>query len=257
MTFSEIQEKIKKNAPVDFGNVFGSAFDLFQKVWLQGFLLQLLGILVQYGSSMILYIPLMALGFVVNDQALVTENLSLGSIVIFILFMVLCLVIIIILVTFNFGLQAAFYRIVRVKDRNKQTQQGVNFGMFFKKKHIKKVVVLSMAHIGIIILALMLCVIPIFYVLIPLQFAIIIFAFHPDLTVNEVYKAAFKLGNAKWGVAFGLVLVSGFLAIFVGFLACLIGIYFTISFVYLPGYLVYKEVVGFYEDDEAIAQIGA
>lgn len=257
MTFLEIQEKIHKNAPVDFGAVFGDAFNLFQKVWLQGFLLQLLGILVQYGSSMILYIPLMALGFVVDDQALVSDGLSSGNVVVFVLFIVLYLIIIIVLATFNFGLQAAFYRIVRVKDRNKQAEIGVNFGMFFKKQYIKKVFVLSMAQIGIAILAVLLCVIPFFYVIIPLQFAIIIFAFHPDLTINEMYKAAFKLGNAKWGITFGLMFISGFLAIIVGFLACFIGIYFTISFVYLPAYLVYKEVVGFYEDDDAIAQIGA
>lgn len=257
MTFLEIQEKINKNTPVDFGTVFGSAFDLFQKVWLQGFLLQLLGILVQYGTSMILYIPLMALSFVVDDQALASEDITTESIIIFVLFLVLYLAIIIVIATFSFGLQAAFYRIVRVKERNKRTELGVNFGMFFKKKHIKKVFVLSMAQIGIVILAVMLCVIPVFYVIVPLQFVIIIFAFHPDLTVNEVYKVAFKLGNAKWGVTFGLILISGFLALFAGFLACFIGIYFTISFVYLPGYLVYKEVVGFYEDDDAIAQIGA
>ncbi len=257
MTFLEIQEKINKNTPVDFGAVFGSAFDVFQKVWLQGLLLQLLGILVQYGSSMILYIPLMALGFVVDDQALASEELTTESIVIFALFIVLYLAIIIVVATFNFGLQAAFYRIVRVRERNKQTEQGVNFGMFFKKKYIKKVFVLSMAHLGIMVLAMLLCVIPFFYVIIPLQFAVIIFAFHPDLTVNEIYKAAFKLGNSKWGVTFGLVFVSAILAIPVGLLACFIGVYFTISFIYLPGYLVYKEVVGFYEDDDAIAQIGA
>jgi len=257
MTFLEIQEKIHKNASVDFGVIFGHAFNLFQKVWLQGFLLQLLGMLVQYGSSVILYVPLMALGFVVDEQSLASEELTTESIIIFIVFIVLYLIIIIVVATFSFGLQAAFYRIVRVKDRNKRTEQGVNFGMFFKKKHIKKVFVLSMAHLGITILAILLCVIPFFYVLIPLQFAVIIFAFHPDVTINEIYKAAFKLGNAKWGITFGLFLVCGFLAIFVGILACFIGIYFTISFVYLPAYLVYKEVVGFYEDDDTIAQIGA
>ncbi|MEP0264855.1 hypothetical protein [Dokdonia sp.] len=255
MTFPQLLEKIQRNPSVDFGNVFSDAFNLYQKVWLQGLLLQLLGILVQYGMSMILYIPLLVLGFVAPDQP--GEDLNGASIFILIVFVVMYLVMIVVLATFNFGLQAAFYRIVRMKDRNKKTEKGVNFGMFFKKKHLKKIFILSMAHIGISILAVMLCILPIFYVLIPLQFAIIIFAFYPDLSINDIYKAAFKLGNAKWGIAFGLMLVSGILAGLVGLLACVIGIYFTISFVYLPGYIIYKEVVGFYEDEDVIAQIGA
>lgn len=255
MTFSEIQEKISKNAPVDFGAVFGSSIDLFQKVWLQGFLLLLLSFLVQYGLFLIMYIPAIGLEFVVGDQ--VGEDFNIMGVLVLVLFVLLSLVMSIVVTTFNFGLQAAFYRIVRVKDRNQQSQQGINFGMFFKKKYIKKLFVFSMAQVGISMLAVMLCVIPIFYVFIPLQFAVILFAFHPDLTINELYKAAFKLGNAKWGITFGLMFISVLLAAIVGFLACLIGIYFTFSFVYLPAYFIYKEVVGFYEDDDAISKIGA
>lgn len=256
MTFPQLLEKIQKNPSVDFGTVFSDALTLFQKVWLQGLLLQLLGILVQYGVSMIMYIPGIGMQFVIEDQ-IVDDTLSVTSILVIVLFVLLYLVMIVVLITFNFGLQAAFYRIVRVKDRNKQTQQGINFGMFFKKQYLKKIFILSMAHAGISILATMLCLIPLFYVIIPLQFAIIIFAFYPDLSINDIYKAGFKLGNAKWGVTFGLVVVAGILAVIVGFLACLIGIYFTMSFIYLPAYIIYKEVVGFYEDEDAIAQIGA
>ncbi|MFC4634843.1 hypothetical protein ACFO3O_13050 [Dokdonia ponticola] len=256
MTFLQIQEKINKNNPVDFGDVFGEAINLFQKVWLQGFLLLVLSFLIQYGLSLLMYIPAIALEFIVDDQAL-EGDFNIVAILVMILFLVLYLVTLIVVTTFNFGLQAAFYRIVRVKERNKRAELGINFGMFFKKKHIKKLFIFSMAQAGIGILAFMLCVIPILYVFIPLQFALIIFAFHPDLTINEIYKAAFNLGNAKWGVTFGLVFVSGILASIVGLVACFIGIYFTLSFVYLPAYLVYKRVVGFYEDDDAIAQIGA
>ncbi|WP_299684987.1 hypothetical protein [uncultured Dokdonia sp.] len=255
MTLSEIQEKIIKNPPVDFGDIFGKAFELFKMVWLQGFLLLLLGILIQYGLSLIMYIPALGMEFMVDEQSL-DGDFNVMAIVLGVLFFVLYLAVLIAVTTFNFGLQAAFYRIVRVRDRNKQTEQGVNFGMFLKKEHIKKLFVLSMAQMGITIVALMLCVIPIFYVFVPLQFAIIIFAFNPDLTINDIYTAAFKLGNAKWGVTFGLVFVLGLLAVIIGLIACFIGVYFTLSIVYLPAYLIYKEVVGFYEDDEAIAQIG-
>lgn len=256
MTFPQLLEKIQKNRPVDFGTVFGDAIALFQKVWLQGLLLQLLGILVQYGMSMIMYIPGIGMEFIIDDQ-IEEDTLNAVSIFVIILSVLLYLVTVVVLLTFNFGLQAAFYRIVRVKDRNKQAEQGINFGMFLKKQYLKKIFILSMAHAGISILATMLCVIPFFYVIIPLQFATIIFAFYPDLSINDIYKAGFKLGNAKWGVTFGLLIVAGMLAVILGLLACFIGVYFTISFIYLPAYIIYKEVVGFYEDEDAIAQIGA
>lgn len=254
MTLSQLLLKIQVNKSVDFGEIFNEAINLFQKVWLQGLLLQLLVILVSYGVSMVMYIPMMASVFVLSD--LEPDEQGVVSIIIGILFFALYLIIIVLLATFSFGLQAAFFRIVRMKERNIATQRGVNFGMFFKKKHLKKLFVLAMAQIGISILAVMLCVIPIFYVIVPLQFASIIFAFHPELSVNDIYKAAFQIGNKKWGVAFALLLVSGILAIVIGFLACFIGIYATLSFAYLPAYLIYKEVVGFYEDEDAIAKIG-
>ena len=46
-------------------------------------------------------------------------------------------------------------------------------------------------------------------------------------------------------MTFGLVIVSSILAEVVGLLLCGIGIFATASFIYLPTYYIYKEVVGF------------
>ena len=72
----------------------------------------------------------------------------------------------------------------------------------------------------------------------------------------HIIKAAFKLGNKKWGITFALLFVCSVTAYFVGLIACGIGIYATTSFIFLPSYLVYKKVVGFSEVEDAIARIG-
>ena len=104
--------------------------------------------------------------------------------------------------------------------------------------------------------ASLLCFLPAIYVAVPLQVAVVIRAFNPHLSIGDLYKVAFELGNKKWFLIFGLIIVATLLA-FVGFLACGIGILFTAAFVYIPIYIVYKDVIGFTEDDEAIASIGS
>lgn len=255
MTLNQFKNKVDTAPMLDFGDIFSRAIALFQKVWLQGFLMFILQFVSLMGLYFIVMIPLFASGFVLDGQQ-VDGNDALSFVIIGLIFL-LYLVIIVVATILNLGLQAAFYRIVRVKDRNKETEAGINFGMFFKKRYLKKLTIFSLAYVGIIIAAYILCVIPIFYVIVPLQFALLVFAFFPDWSVNDIFTAGFKLGNKKWGVAFALLLVSGISAYIVGFLACLIGVYVTISFIFLPGYLVYKDVIGFTEDEDLIAQIGA
>jgi uncharacterized membrane protein len=81
------------------------------------------------------------------------------------------------------------------------------------------------------------------------------FAFNPELSASNIIKASFGLGNKKWLLAFGLIIISSILAQIIGFLMCFIGLFVTSSFVYLPIYFIYKEVVGFDESNE-LSQIG-
>jgi uncharacterized membrane protein len=78
------------------------------------------------------------------------------------------------------------------------------------------------------------------------------FAFNPDLSVGDIVKASFGLGNKKWLISFGLLIVSSLLAQIVGLLLCLVGVFFTAAFVYHPTYLIYKHVIGFDETNEIL-----
>lgn len=254
MTLSQFKNKVSTAPILDFGDLFSRAIALFQKVWLQGLLMFILQFVSLMGLYFIIVIPLLTSGYLLGGEA--PDGNEALSVVLLVLLVILYIVIAIAATILNVGLQAAFYRIVRVKDRNKESEPGINFGMFFKKQYFKKLAVFSLAYIGIMIVAYILCVIPIFYAIVPLQFALIIFAFFPDWSVNDIITAGFVLGNKKWGLTFALLLVSAICAYVVGFLACFVGIYVTISFILLPGYLVYKDVIGFTEDEDLIAQIG-
>lgn len=256
MTFSQLQEKIQKNPSVDFGTIFSDALALFQKVWLQGFVMLLITYGVMLGVMFILYLPLLAGVFIMDGTGNIEP--SGGASIIFLIGIFIFYVLLIGSMSFfTMGLQAAFYRQVRMKDRGVTHDRNFSWGMFFKKKYAKKLFLLSLATAGISIGAALLCVIPIFYVAVPLQFVTVIYAFNHELSLKEILSVSFNIGTKKWGVAFLLIIVSSLLAQIVGIIMCGIGILFTASFVFLPVYLVYKEVIGFYEDEDAIAQIGA
>ena len=106
-----------------------------------------------------------------------------------------------------------------------------------------------LATVGIVIIAVLLCYVPIFYALVPLSFINMVFAFNPDLTAGDIVKASFKLGNKKWLLAFGLIIISSILAQIVGMIMCFVGVLFTAAFVYHPTYLIYKEDIGFEEEN--------
>jgi hypothetical protein len=152
--------------------------------------------------------------------------------------------------TIGFGLKAAFYRICRLKDADQMGKE--DYFYFFKKPYLSKTIKLGLASSGIGVLAALLCFFPIIYVIIPLSFIIIVYAFNPDLSVSEIIKLGFDLGNKKWLIAFGLMIVSSFLAGIVGMLMCFVGLYVTASFSYLPQYFIYKDVIGFDNEDETM-----
>ncbi len=254
-TASQLLDKIAISSSLDFGDIFSRAIELFQKVWVQGLLLQVIRIVIQYGVMMILYIPMMGSVFLFPtlEQG---DGSSIGVIIWSILFMILYLAVILLVAIAAIGVELGFYRLVRNKERGIK-ESGVNFGMFFKKPHLKKLILFSLVQTGLAIGAALLFILPLFYIIVPLQYANIIFANHPEYTIKEVYTVAFRLGNKKWLLTFGLVVVAGIVAAIIGILACFIGIYATLSFVYLPAYLIYKDVIGFTEDDDAIATIGS
>lgn len=248
-------EKINNAKTLDFGTIFSESIELFKKTWLQGFLLILFTMLMMLPLIVVLYIPL--IGAVIAQQESGygdTESLDAFFAGMSILYVLFVIVGIFVLGTISVGLNAGFYRIMKKMNFDEQVTTS-DFFYFVKAKYLSKIFVLMLISIGIGIVAAILCYLPIFYVIVPLTFFTIVFAFNPELSAGDIVKISFKLGNKKWGITFGLLIVSGLLAEIVGFLLCGVGLLFTAAFPYHPIYMIYKEVIGFDETSE-IEEIG-
>lgn len=247
MNYTEIEQKINENKSVDFGDIFNKSFELFKKTWQQGLLYMLLSIGIVLCVMALIMIPLFVTG--IFDPA-VFESLESGNPDfkgIIMLYLVMFPAIFV-ASTFSMLLNAAFYRIVKQIEIEALETPVASFGMFFKSEYITKAFVLSLLTMVIAIVAALACYLPLFYVMIPLTYVVVIFAFNPEMSVSDIIKLSFKLGTKKWLVTFGLVIVASILAEVVGLLLCGIGVFVTASFVYLPTYYIYKEVVGFDEN---------
>ncbi|MBL0682264.1 hypothetical protein JJQ60_01925 [Aquimarina mytili] len=246
-------EKIENSSPIDFGDIFNKSIELFKKIWVQGFVHLLITMAVMIPLFAVMYIPIFALAGLsglennygeYGDYGYPQEELSIGLMIIFI---VLVLIVSMVATTFQFGINAHFYRVCRQVDMGEA--QSSKYFMFFKGKYLGKIFAISIATFGIALLAALLCYIPILYVMVPIHLLGAIFAFNPDLSVSDLIKASFKLGNKIWLIAFGLIFVSSMLAQLVGMLLCFVGIFFTAFFVYMPVYYMYKEAIGFDETE--------
>ena len=253
MTFENIRLAVRSKSPISIGTLFGESLALFQKVWLQGLLLQVLTILVLYGLTIILYIPMLGAVFVMDESSSMEDAMPviIFTVVLFLFYVFVFLAVMV----FQVGLIAAFYRILRLRDRGLTAEKGVNFGMFFKKKYLLKLILIGIINLVMISIAGVLFVVPALFVIIPIQFVILFFAFHPDLSLKELYILAFSLGTIKWGSTF-VVFAGLFILSLAGVFLCFFGVLATVSIGLIPVYLVYKEVVGFREVEDEIESIG-
>lgn len=244
MNYTKIEGKINENKSVDFGDILNKSFELFKKTWQQGLLHMLLSIGVVLGVMAIIMIPLFTTGLFDTSSFESLENGTPDFSGIILLYLAMFPAIFVAAV-FSMLLNAAFYRIIKQIDLEEEVAVLPTFGMFFKSEYIMKAFVLSLLTMVIAILAMVACYLPLFYVMIPLTFVVVIFAYNPEMSTSDIIKLSFKLGTKKWLVTFGLVIVASILAEVVGLLLCGIGIFATASFVYLPTYYIYKEVIGF------------
>ena len=251
MELNTFLSKVQEAKELDFGDIFGKSIDLFKKTWAQGFLNLLFTMLFVFPLILIIYAPMITFAIAQEGQF---NNGSEPPIALIMSTMGIAIVVGMLLGTFIMALKAGFYSVVKKIDDGKEVTVKDHFA-FFKAEYLKKTFVLSLMSAGIGVLAYILCFLPIIYVMVPLSLTAIIFAFNTELSPSEVIKSSFSLGNKKWLIIFGLLFVSGIMAEIVGLLLCGIGILFTVSFVYLPVYVVYKDVIGF-EDDDEIKQIG-
>jgi hypothetical protein len=251
-TVNNILEKISNAKQLDFGTIFSESFDLFKKTWLQGFLLQVFTFVIMLPLIIVIYMPLIGIMMAQSKNGYNEPDMFSGFFAgMSIMYIIFIIVAIFALSAISLVLNAGFFRIMKKMDFNEEVTTP-DFFYFFKAKYFNKTFMLMLASFGIAILAALLCYIPIFYVMIPLSFFTFIFAFNPELTVGDIVKISFKLGNKKWLLTFGLMIVSGLLAEIVGLLMCGIGVLFTAAFVYHPMYLIYKNVIGFENGNENI-----
>ncbi len=255
-TLSYLLEKINIAKELDFGTIFSQSIELFKKTWLQGFLLQLFTFIVMLPLIIILYVPLITM-LIAESQ---NGDSSTGVYSDFFAGMSILYVLIVIIGMFVLGavsvaLNAAFFRIMKKLDFNESVTTS-DFFYFLKGKYLSKTFMIMLVSILIAIPSVLLCYVPLLYVMVPMSFFAIIFAFNPELSVGDIVKVSFKLGNKKWLLTFGLIIVASIVAQIVGFILCGIGVLFTAAFVYHPVYLIYKDVIGFGNDSE-IEEIGA
>lgn len=254
MTLERILSKIENARELDFGDIFDKSFSLFKKIWLQGFVAVLLIAILSIALSMGYAFLLGAIGIDTNTlDPNEFRDFDIDKILSFYSSNALYNIpVSIINAIWSFGILAGFYRICQQKDEDNSKSE--DYFYFFKGEYLNKIIILSLAYTGITVLAQMLCFIPYIYALVPLAYFAVIFAFNAEKRPEEIIKLSFKLGNKKWLISFGTLFVTGIIAC-LGLLACFIGVLFTVSLIYMPAYIIYKEIIGFEEDDE-IMRIG-
>ncbi|EGV43543.2 hypothetical protein BZARG_1310 [Bizionia argentinensis JUB59] len=246
---NSLLEKIGNAPALDFGTIFSNSIDLFKKTWLQGFLLQIFTSIIVLPLILALYLPLISImiaqassGYE-DPDAFQAYFAGLGFI--YMLFFILGIMVISVV---GMALQAGFFRIMKQLDHD-ETIKTADFFYYVKGQYLGKLFLLMLAALFIGSIAVLICVLPIFYVIVPLSFFTIMFAFNPELSAGDIITASFKLGNKKWLLVFSLIIVASLLSQMVGAILCGVGILFTAPFTYHPIYLVYKNVVGFNEDE--------
>ena len=238
MHLEHITQRIQSKPELVFGTIFSRSFDLFKKVWLQGFITLLLTFVTILPFYIMLYIPMIASG-ITDPEALQNEDLppmvaiAMGILAPFFAVGVS---------TFGLALNAAFLKICRQKDVEQMVKDDYFF--FFRNGRLGKVFILALYTIGIAVLGALACGIGIFYVIVPLSLIPAFLAFSEELTAQEIIRASFALGNRNWLVIFGLIFVTGILAQ-LGMLLCCVGVLFTAMLSKVPIYYMYKDGIGF------------
>ena len=230
-SFDIISKKINEAPSIDFGDLFNESVAVFKKVWLQGFLFQLITIAVS--------LPLLFFNFInFSDFSNDSVPLQFGTAAVFYYGISAVLAIVSSFLTFG------FFRVIRQMDKGEDFKT-VDFFYFFNTERIKKALLVVLANVAVVILALLLCVFPVFYVMIPLMFVTPIFVYNPELSISEVLKSSFALGHKKWGITF-LISLLNIIALYVLILlTCGLGSLFFGCFLQMPIYVLYKKIISF------------
>lgn len=265
-TLSSLQDKIDNAKELDFGDILNRTFNLFKKTWVQGFILLLLVMVVMSPFFMAIFMPTYSS---ILEQAQ-SGNYDPNNASAFLQdqpdsfrYMILGLTFLVSFVTT--GLMAGFYRIVKRIDFN-ESYGFADFFHFYKAKYIGKI--FAIASFSLLVALINFAVEKFFppigaslfngvlsiILSVYTTLFVVFFAYNPHLESSDFFTLSFKFGSKKWFLIFGLMFVTAIIGM-LGAIACFVGMLFTMSIVYLPMYLVYKDTFGF-NNVSAIDKIG-
>ena len=250
MNLSSISDKINRAPDLDFGDIFNRSIELFKKTWVQGLLLQLFTVIVMLPLIIVFYIPFVMAMIAQAESGYrdygVYDSFFAGMSIVSVLFFFVGMLV---LGAVSVALNAGFYRIMKRIDHDQEVTTS-DFFYFLKGKYLSKCFMLMLISILIAIPSALLCYIPLLYVMVPMTYFTAIFAFNSELGVGDVVSSSFKLGNKKWLISFGLMIVAGLCVSLISALTCGLGSLFLAAFAYHPIYIIYKDVVGFDNGNE-------
>lgn len=252
MTFQEIKNKIENSYSVDFGTIFNQSIELFKKTWVQGLIMTLLMMVSVFALEMLIIVPFSL--FAVGSSFVDVEAMKGLSVFVIFLLIIAVLIFVSMIMTITVGLMGGLYIIYKKADHNEMYSTNDFFTLLRKDKIVKTFKIAVMQFL-VSILFVMMCYFPIFYAMIPISYFVVIYAYNHELSAREVVKLSFAIGNKNWVQTFLLRLVTGIVAMF-GIILCGVGLLVTFALVLIPQYFVYKQVVGF-EDNNEMNSIGS
>lgn len=235
-----LQEKIKNAKSVEFGKIIEDTFTLFKNVWVNGFLLVIIVAALSFGIS--LFFQILGFNYQLNgfDFNSFNDFFSVYS-----SYLIYNIPISLIGTFITFVLLAGYYKSCKEASIGNSRVDLLFF--FLKSEYLLKIATLSVIYTAISIIAQTLFLIPAIYAFVPLMYFIVIFTFNSDSSVGEIVEQSFVFGTKKWFITFGSVFLMMIIAMF-GIIACFIGLLFTVSIVYIPVFLIYKESIGFNDE---------
>ena len=238
MNFEYVKKKISENPKLDFGVVLDQVIDLYKKMWLKGFVTVIMIVIVAFAVNFLFA----ALGLSAEPDIDLNEGIFQVEAIYSIEGLLYGYPQSILVSLVSLGVLASLYRMMRFEYHEKTKNDA--FFYFFNGAYFSKIFMLAIIYATIALVSQLFFVIPYIYIFIPLSYFAIVFANNPELTEMEIVKLSFYIGTKKWLLTFGLMLVTGILGM-LGIIACGIGLLFTISIMYLPVYIIYRDVIGF------------
>ena len=244
---TDIFQKIENSSKPDFSDILSRSFDLFKRVWETALYHALILMAVVIPFIIVVYAPvIIMMGYSGRYNSYGYYEQVEPSVLWIILYSIVVFALIFVIQGISLGIIAHFFRALKKEDTGSNEDIGGYF-VYLKGENLTKVLVISLATFVISFAAVLLCYLPIFYVMVPLHLIQVIFAFNDKLSVSDLIKASFKLGNKYWLIAFGLIILSSMIAQ-IGILLCFVGVILTAFFVHIPMYYFYKDTIGFNDE---------